>query len=27
MSKNIELISYKVENIPFLDGNHQYWIK
>jgi hypothetical protein len=27
MSKNIDLISYKVENIPFLDGNHQYWIK
>lgn len=27
MSKNIDLISYKVENIPFLEGNHQYWIK
>lgn len=27
MSKNIDLISYKVENIPFLDGKHQYWIK
>ena len=27
MSKNIDLISYKVVNIPFLDGKHQYWIK